>query len=61
MRLSRLDIHIILNVLIGILIGGVLVAGLSHREMGSMDRKIEYQLERLRALEAEVGKLRRCP
>lgn len=39
--MNRIDIHIIVNILIGILIGGVLVWGLSQRELDQLTQRVD--------------------
>lgn len=58
--MNRIDISIIVNILIGLLIGGVLVWGLSQRELdvfrakvGDLTLRVEY-LERAQDDDAKV-------
>lgn len=61
MRLTRFDIHIIVNILIGVLIGGVLVYGLSHRELAPLRAKVDQLEVQVRLLQLGQSLERRAP
>lgn len=51
---TRLDVHILANILIGVLIGGVLVYGLTTHEQSRMAKQVVDLQVRTRILELEV-------